>query len=84
MQIIFGKLAGVFQGLFTGSLSQESFNSTLSSYVLYFVYLAIAEFVSLRASMALCLLTRNVDPCLYLHCRIHLLVTLFSILVQKC
>jgi hypothetical protein len=83
MQIIFGQLAGVFQGLNSGSIP-ESFSHTLASYVLYFVYLAIAEFVSPRTSIALYLLTRSADSCLYLHRRIHLLVTLLSISVQEC
>lgn len=84
MQIIFGQLAGVFQGMNSGSISPESFSHTLASYVLYFVYLAIAEFVSPHTSIALYLLTRSADSCLYLHRRIHLLVTLLSISVQEC
>ncbi|RMZ83543.1 hypothetical protein DV738_g1088, partial [Chaetothyriales sp. CBS 135597] len=43
MTVIFGNLSGTFQGLFLGTL-KESFTSILNRYVLYFVYLAIAEF----------------------------------------
>ena len=45
MTVIFGSLAGTFQGFIYGGTSQESFNSTLSYYTLFFVYLAIAEFI---------------------------------------
>ncbi|RMD43465.1 hypothetical protein DV735_g1651, partial [Chaetothyriales sp. CBS 134920] len=43
MTVIFGNLSGTFQGLMLGTLT-ESFTSILNRYVLYFVYLAIAEF----------------------------------------
>ena len=44
MTVVFGNLSGSFQGLILGNLS-ESFTSILNRYVLYFVYLAIGEFV---------------------------------------
>lgn len=46
MTVIFGQLAGTFQGLFLGTLDQSSFNSQLVHFVLYFVYLGIGEFVT--------------------------------------
>lgn len=45
MTIVFGTLAGTFQNFFTGSLSPADFSSKLSGYTLYYVYLAIGEFV---------------------------------------
>jgi ATP-binding cassette, subfamily B (MDR/TAP), member 1 len=46
MTVIFGNLSGVFQGVMFGAMSQEEFSATLVRYVLYFVYLAIGEFVT--------------------------------------
>lgn len=46
MNIVFGRLAGSFTGLFRGTVSHSSFTSELSRLVLYFVYLAIGEFVT--------------------------------------
>lgn len=46
MTIIFGNLQGSFQDFFTGQLGQSEFMSTMSHLVLYFVYLAIGEFVT--------------------------------------
>ncbi|KFY02729.1 hypothetical protein O988_01955 [Pseudogymnoascus sp. VKM F-3808] len=48
MTIVFGNLAGQFQGL--GTMSKEEFNHILSHNVLYFVYIAIAEFVTVYIS----------------------------------
>ncbi|KAL8997483.1 MAG: hypothetical protein Q9169_003263 [Polycauliona sp. 2 TL-2023] len=45
MTVLFGQLAGVFQNFFAGLLSQGDFNSELAKFTLYFVYLAIGEFV---------------------------------------
>ncbi|KAL8739320.1 MAG: hypothetical protein Q9181_000051 [Wetmoreana brouardii] len=45
MTVIFGQLAGVFQNYFTGTTSHSHFNSELAKFTLYFVYLAIGEFV---------------------------------------
>ena len=47
MTVIFGNLAGVFQGFFSNTVSQSEFNSTLNGDVLYFVYLAIGEFTTI-------------------------------------
>jgi ATP-binding cassette subfamily B (MDR/TAP) protein 1 len=46
MTIVFGNLSGQFQGLFTGGIPREEFNSILVHNVLYFIYIAIAEFVT--------------------------------------
>ncbi|KAI4154308.1 MAG: hypothetical protein L6R39_001412 [Caloplaca ligustica] len=45
MTVIFGQLAGTFQNYFVGLSSHSDFTSTLATYTLYFVYLAIGEFV---------------------------------------
>ncbi|KAL8973128.1 MAG: hypothetical protein Q9183_000148 [Haloplaca sp. 2 TL-2023] len=45
MTVIFGQLAGTFQNYFQGITTSSSFNAELSNYTLYFVYLAIGEFV---------------------------------------
>ncbi|OCK82170.1 ABC transporter-like protein [Lepidopterella palustris CBS 459.81] len=45
MTVIFGQLAGTFQGLFLGTLDRDAFNSELRRYSLYFIYLGIGEFV---------------------------------------
>lgn len=46
MTIIFGNLQGTFQDYFLGRTSYDDFTDEMSHYVLYFVYLAIGEFVS--------------------------------------
>jgi ATP-binding cassette subfamily B (MDR/TAP) protein 1 len=46
MTVIFGNLQGTFQNYFTGLTSYDDFVGELGSLVLYFVYLAIAEFVT--------------------------------------
>ncbi|CAK7240170.1 MAG: GTPase-activating protein [Sporothrix thermara] len=46
MTVIFGNVQGSFQDFFTGQLGQDPFMSKLSHLVLYFVYLAIGEFVT--------------------------------------
>ncbi|KAJ9647243.1 hypothetical protein H2199_002230 [Coniosporium tulheliwenetii] len=45
--IVFGQLAGTFQGFFLGTVSGSEFNSELSKFTLYFVYLAIGQFAAL-------------------------------------
>lgn len=50
MTVVFGQLAGEFQGFFLGTTSPSSFTHTLDHMVLYFVYLAIAEFVTIYIS----------------------------------
>lgn len=52
MTIIFGNLSGSFSNYFQGALT-EDFSSILNRYVLYFVYLAIAEFVLIYVSTVL-------------------------------
>ena len=50
MTILFGNLAGTFQGFFNQTITQADFNSQLSGFVLYFVYLAVGEFVTIYAA----------------------------------
>ena len=47
MTVIFGQLAGLFQDFFQGLTTQAYFDSQLSYYTLYFIYLAIAEFCTI-------------------------------------
>jgi ATP-binding cassette subfamily B (MDR/TAP) protein 1 len=47
MTVIFGQLTGTFQHFFLGTLSQHQFTSTLSHFTLYFIYLAIVEFITI-------------------------------------
>ena len=46
MTVIFGNLQGTFQGYFLGHSSYDDFVGEMSHLVLYFVYLAIGEFVA--------------------------------------
>ena len=57
MTVIFGNLAGSFSGLFQGTLNPGSFGGTLDHYVLYFVYLAIGEFVLIYIATVLFIYT---------------------------
>lgn len=50
MTVVFGSLAGSFQGIFTGSISGDEFGNVLSQKVLYFVYLGIGEFAAVYIS----------------------------------
>jgi len=50
MTIIFGNLAGTFQGYFLGTESPSAFTSNLGGFTLYFVYLAIANYVMIFIS----------------------------------
>ena len=50
-KIVFGTLAGTFQGYFHGSTTGASFQHTIAHLVLYFVYLAIAEFITIYVAM---------------------------------
>ena len=45
MTVLFGSLAGTFQGFNLGTTTSSQFTSELARYSLYFVYLAIGEFV---------------------------------------
>ena len=47
MTIIFGQLAGTFQHFFQGQLTGSSFSGQLDHFTIYFVYLAIGEFVTI-------------------------------------
>jgi ATP-binding cassette subfamily B (MDR/TAP) protein 1 len=46
MTVVFGNLAGEFQGFFLGTVTADVFRSEISRLTLYFVYLAIGEFVT--------------------------------------
>ncbi|KAK3717240.1 hypothetical protein LTR37_005949 [Vermiconidia calcicola] len=50
MTIIFGTLAGTFKGFFLGEVSPAAFQDKINSLVLYFIYLAIAEFITIYIS----------------------------------
>ena len=45
MTVLFGSLAGTFQGFNLGTTTSSQFTSELAKYSLYFVYLAIGEFM---------------------------------------
>ena len=45
--MIFGQLTGTFQGFFQETIPRSEFNSQLSHFTLYFIYLAIGEFVTI-------------------------------------
>ncbi|CAD6573798.1 MAG: GTPase-activating protein [Alectoria sarmentosa] len=47
MTVIFGQLTGIFQGYFQQTISHSAFNAQLSHFTLYFLYLAIGEFVTI-------------------------------------
>ncbi|KAF6223524.1 hypothetical protein HO133_000367 [Letharia lupina] len=47
MTVIFGQLTGIFQGYFQQTISHSHFNAELSHFTLYFIYLAIAEFITI-------------------------------------
>ena len=46
MTVLFGQLQGVFQDFFQGNMDYDEFIDEMSGFVVYFVYLAIGEFVS--------------------------------------
>lgn len=45
--MIFGQLTGIFQGYFQQTISHSEFNHQLSHFTLYFIYLAIGEFITI-------------------------------------
>ncbi|KAL7626760.1 hypothetical protein AAE478_003534 [Parahypoxylon ruwenzoriense] len=47
MTVIFGNLQNTFQGYFLGTVSYDDFQHEMTTLVLYFVYLAIGEFVTI-------------------------------------
>ncbi|KAH8602394.1 P-loop containing nucleoside triphosphate hydrolase protein [Bisporella sp. PMI_857] len=50
MTVVFGQLAGEFNGFFQGTKSQSELSDTIVDMVLYFVYIGIAEFVTVYIS----------------------------------
>jgi ATP-binding cassette subfamily B (MDR/TAP) protein 1 len=46
IQVVFGNLTGLYSGYFQGKQTYNQFLHTLSGYVLYFIYLAIGEFIT--------------------------------------
>ena len=52
MTIIFGELTGTFQGYFNGTTTGAVFQHELTKMVLYFVYLAIGEFITIYVATA--------------------------------
>jgi len=50
MTIIFGQLAGTFNGYFNGTVSRSSFEGLIVDMVLKLIYLGIAEFVTIYVS----------------------------------
>ena len=50
MTVIYGNLAGKFDGFFAGTLSHSFFQHTISHGVLYLVYIGIAEFITIYVS----------------------------------
>ena len=50
MTIIFGTLAGTFSSFLNGTGSSAAFNQKIGHLTLYFVYLAIGEFVTIYVS----------------------------------
>ena len=46
-KLVFGRLTGSFQQFFYGDLSSSGFQDELSKFTVYFVYLAIGEFVTI-------------------------------------
>ncbi|KAI1777743.1 P-loop containing nucleoside triphosphate hydrolase protein [Hypoxylon cercidicola] len=47
MTVIFGNLQNTFQGFFLGTVSYDDFMGQMTTLVLYFVYLAIGEFITI-------------------------------------
>ena len=45
--MIFGQLAGIFQGFFQGTIPHSEFSHELGHFTLYFIYLAIGEFITI-------------------------------------
>ena len=50
MTVVFGNLAGAFNGYFQGTITHASFERTITHMVLYFVYIGIAEFCTIYIS----------------------------------
>lgn len=52
MTIVFGSLAGTFQGFFLGNIQGSAFSHQLGHYTIYFVYLAVGEFITIYIATA--------------------------------
>ncbi|KAH7037729.1 P-loop containing nucleoside triphosphate hydrolase protein [Microdochium trichocladiopsis] len=50
MTVIFGNLQGIFQDYFSGKSTYDDFMGTMTQMVLYFVYLAVGEFITIYVS----------------------------------
>ncbi|CZS93973.1 hypothetical protein WAI453_001346 [Rhynchosporium graminicola] len=50
MTVVFGNLAGQFNGYFAGTTSRADFNATIAHNILYLVYIGIAEFITVYIS----------------------------------
>ncbi|KAF8861956.1 putative Leptomycin B resistance protein pmd1 [Acephala macrosclerotiorum] len=50
MTVVFGNLAGEFNSYFEGTTSHASFEHTITHMVLYFIYIGIAEFITIYIS----------------------------------
>jgi ATP-binding cassette subfamily B (MDR/TAP) protein 1 len=50
MTVVFGNLAGDFNGFFQGTTSRGSLSHTITHMVLYFIYIGIAEFITVYIS----------------------------------
>ena len=50
MTVVFGQLAGRFNAFFAGTVSHSSFQHTIAHMVLYLIYIAIAEFITVYIS----------------------------------
>jgi ATP-binding cassette subfamily B (MDR/TAP) protein 1 len=50
MTVIFGGLAGTFSDYFKGETTKADFNHTITHMVLYFIYIGIAEFITIYIS----------------------------------
>ena len=50
MTVIFGQLAGEFSSFFNKTISHSDFSHTITHMVLYFIYIGIAEFITIYVS----------------------------------
>ncbi|OOF98313.1 hypothetical protein ASPCADRAFT_142439 [Aspergillus carbonarius ITEM 5010] len=50
--VLFGNLTSTFQDIAVGSITYEHFHNELNRYVVYFIYLAIAEFLTIYIATA--------------------------------
>lgn len=81
MTVVFGALAGQFQGLFLNTIDKGDFDDILAKNVLYFVYLAIGEFATgktnpnpvpeIRSKVELTVFSLHLDGWFHLHGRAH-------------